>query len=171
MLWLPLKLPLTVGGSIPEPSRDLLYQAKVNYNFNAKHTAFLRFDGETAYLLNDYIGTSTGLPNWSPNEDKDTQLVYNAVFGETFIVSPTTVNQFTAQWMNFKHDSHFAPCPINVPYLGINSCLGYDLSFPSVTALTIPNTDLTTWEHNFEFRDDISKQIGRHALKFGGDYT
>ena len=37
--------------------------------------------------------------------------------------------------------------------------------------MSVPTSDLTTWEHSYEFRDDISKQVGRHALKFGGDYA
>ena len=54
---LPLNLGIKIGNSIPQPNRDLLYQGKVNYNFSAKNSAFLRFAGESAYLLNDSTGT------------------------------------------------------------------------------------------------------------------
>ena len=102
----------------------------------------------------------------------------NAAVGDAWVINPTTVNQFSSQWISFKHDNNYPVCPASVaaanPQLGIDACLGEHLSFVAGSVSTgISNAypDWFTEERKWEWRDDISKQMGRHSLKFGADYV
>ncbi|HYL36734.1 MAG TPA: TonB-dependent receptor [Bryobacteraceae bacterium] len=168
----PLNINVAVTPSVPQPSRDLITQGKVNYQLNAKHSAFVRYSGELGYVNNDFGGPGTGFLTFAPNIDENHQLLLNAAAGETWVVNATTVNQFTAQWISFTHDNKYPQCPLNIPSLGIDSCLGQRVTFPDVSA-GVQNAfpDWFNWERKWEFKDDFAKTAGRHALKFGVDYT
>jgi hypothetical protein len=170
-------IPLNIGiaplSAIPQPSRDLLTLGKINYQPNAQHSMFLRYSGEQGYTNNSAALTTPALFTWEKGVgDQNKQYVLNGAVGDTWVVNPTTVNQFTAQWLFNTHDTHYPICPRNIAYLGVNSCLGDHLSFPSFgTYIANALPDWETWDRSWQFRDDLSKQMGRHALKFGVNYT
>jgi hypothetical protein len=167
----PLNIGVLVTPTIAEPNDNLLVQGKVNYNLSARHSAFLRYAQEY-YHNQDFLGAQSALLDWAPYQNDNRLHIFDASLGDTFVVSPTLVNQFTAQYISYRQGEIFPHCPLNIPSLGVDSCLGRDLSFPSVSTATVnsfPNYFI--WDKQWEFRDDVSKQLGRHALKFGFDYT
>ena len=167
----PLNIGVLVTPTIAEPETNLLAQAKVNYNLSARNSAFLRGSTEL-FHDQDFLSQTSGLLTFSPFQNNNNLHIFDASLGETFVATPTTVNQFTMQYISYRQGENFPQCPINIASLGVDSCLGRDLSFPSVSTATVnsfPNYFI--WDKQWEFRDDLSKQLGRHALKFGFDYT
>src|SRR5262249_18467979 len=76
------------------------------------------------------------------------------------------VNQLNMQVLYWVHDNQYPDCGTPA------ACLSQKLSFPSVT--TGPSNTYPHWynrETRVQFKDDLSKQLGRHALKFGVDYS
>ena len=165
-------LGIVVNGSIPQPSRDWLYMGKVNWQPTSNHSVFFRWSGENGSIQNDFSGNTAINLNWEPYQDKNIQFLMNGATGDSWVISPTTVNSFTAQWISFKHDNQYPHCPLNIPALGPDSCLGESLAFPSLSSgISYAYGDWFTRERKWQWRDDLSKQIGRHALKFGIDYV
>jgi hypothetical protein len=162
--------------SIPQPSRDLLTQFKVNFNVNRNHNFYARYSGEVGYVDNDAMGASSVLLSWAQPMDRNKQNLWNAAGGWTWIVSPTTVNQVNFQFITFTHDNQYPACPLPTTnlgvYLGVNNCLPERLVFPSVsTAVANAFPHWYNFEDKYEFKDDFSKEFGRHATKYGADYT
>jgi hypothetical protein len=158
-----------VAGSTPGPSRDTLAQGKFNVQLSHKHSGYLRYSSEYSYI--DTGSTLT----WTDINNRNHQSIWNLAGGETWLINPTTVNQLTAQWIEFTHDSHYPACPLPTTYLGVNlganACLPQDLVFPT-QSVGVGNifplwTDL---DNKLEFKDDFSKQVGRHSLKAGGGF-
>jgi hypothetical protein len=166
-------LALAIGGAVPQPSVDTLAQAKLNYQLSSKNSLFLRFSSENGYVTNDFFSGRTGLLSWAKDySDRNIQALYGGALGDTWVISPTVVNQFTAQWIGFVHDNKFPVCPYSIPGLGLDSCVTERLIFPSVTvgpANGFP--DFTNVEKKWSFKEDLALQRGRHALKFGVDYS
>ena len=157
---------------MPQPSHDLLMQGKINFQLTQGNSLFLRYSNEYGYVDNDFFGANTGLYSWAKGySDRNLQALNGGAMGETWVISNRTVNQFAAQWLGFEHDNKFAVCPYNVPALGINSCLSEINTFPSVSTGVCCGgfPDFTNIEKKWGARDDLSIQLGRHALKFGVD--
>jgi len=155
------------------PNHELLAQAKLNYTLSAQHSMFLRYSSEVGAL---YYGSGSSAQSGltiSPYQTINYQKLYTISLGETFVINPTTVNSFTAQWQQYSHDNRYNTCPMSIPTLGVNSCLGDALAFAGgfSTSFIGAFPDYTNWEHKWQFKDDLSKQIGRHSLKFGADYS
>jgi hypothetical protein len=165
-------LGLAVGGAVPEPSHDLLIQGKVNYQLSPGNSLFFRFSSETGFVNNDFFGATSGLISWANGpSDRNLQNLYGGAMGETWVINNRMVNQFAAQWLGFEHDNKFPVCPYNVPQLGADSCLSETLIFPSVRTGNSNGgfPDFTNIEKKWQGKDDLSIQLGAHALKFGVD--
>jgi hypothetical protein len=65
-------LGVQASGSVGEPSHDLLYLAKFNWQPTAAHSVFLRWSGESSYVLNDFASNTAGLLNWQNGEEDKT---------------------------------------------------------------------------------------------------
>jgi hypothetical protein len=160
--------PLNIGAAdshaIAQPFRDLLTQAKTNLQLRQHHSLFVRFASQVGYTDNDFVTTGRALLACCAVAERNDETMWDASMGWTWVASPTTVNQFTAQYLYYHHDNQYPPCDPA-------TCLLQRLNFPSVS--TGVQQSFPHW-HNFEekveFKDDLSRQAGRHALKIGIDY-
>ena len=88
--------------------------------------------------------------------------------GWTWILSPSTVNEFRAQSAYYLHkDENGVPC------LDLAACVPQRLAFPSVNS-TQPFLAQPSWvnfEKKVEVMDNFSKQLGNHSVKVGVDYA
>src|SRR5439155_9676345 len=57
----PLNIGVQATNTIPQPSRDLMSQAKVNFNLSHNHSLFVRYASQYGYVDNDFVGTSQAL--------------------------------------------------------------------------------------------------------------
>ena len=166
----PLNIGVAATSTIPQPSRDLMSQMKFNAQLGHDHSIFVRYASEYGYVDNDFIGINAAFLDYGNGVmDDNKQKLWNVSPGWTWVVNPTTVNQLTVQYITWTHDQSYPSC--NLP--GLNACLSQRLTFPSGYS-TGPIHAFPKWynfEQKYEFKDDFSKQISRHALKFGADYT
>ncbi|MGE3509977.1 MAG: TonB-dependent receptor [Vicinamibacterales bacterium] len=163
-----LGIGVVAGTAVPQPFRDLLFQAKVNFQMSQNHSGFVRYMSQYGYVDNPALSSTAAL--WAANQfaQRNDQNLYSAAGGWTWIVNPTTVNEFRAQWAYYLHDD------INgVPCMDLASCVPQRLSFPSVSS-TVPFFAQDSWvnyETKFEIMNNLSKQIGNHSFKVGVDYA
>jgi hypothetical protein len=159
--------------SVSQPFRDLLGQAKVNFQLSSKHNVFARYAIQDGYVDNGSVTTGRTLLQGYDRLDRNAQHMWDASAGWTWVISPTAVNQFTTQYLYYDHDNIYPDCPSRVQggVIDWGTCLSRRLTFPSVsTGVSNSFPHWHNWEKKAEFRDDFSKQLGRHALKFGADY-
>jgi Carboxypeptidase regulatory-like domain len=170
---------IVAGHSVPQPSRGLMSQGKINIRHGEKHNGWIRYSSEYGYVNNDFIGSTGAELAYSPFVNHNHQGMWNLAGGETWIINSETVNQFTAQYISYTHDQEYPACPASVPRvylgvdLGVDACLPQRLLFPSVSIGQTYGGAQPLWtdlDNKLEIRDDLSKQIGRHAVKLGGRY-
>nr|MBA3240623.1 carboxypeptidase regulatory-like domain-containing protein [Acidobacteriota bacterium] len=85
---------------LPQPFNDWQYTIKGDFNLNNKHTLVTRFSGQNNDALNDQAGFLIVRTDLSGgNESLNT--LYSFLANETWVVSNSTVNQFTYQYTTF----------------------------------------------------------------------
>jgi hypothetical protein len=164
----PLGIGVKATASLPQPARDLLTQAKINFNLSQDQSLFVRYGGQHGRLDNSFGGTGSALLDYAPVLERNGQKLVNLSSGWTWIVNPRVVNQVTAQFLTWTHNNEYPACPL------AQGCLIQKLVFPSVSTGPVSGGGFPNW-YNFEdkiqLRNDTSIQTGRHAWKFGVDYA
>jgi hypothetical protein len=166
-----LNLPIADTSSVPQPFRDLLFQAKVTTQVRPNHNVFGRFMSQHGYVDNPQVGGGTALWDGLRYNHRNDQNLWSAAGGWTWVASNTAVNEFRAQYAYYLHDDLSGrPC------LDRAACVPLMLSFPSVTtafpgAYTFAHPSWVNYEKKIEFMNNFSKQIGRHSIKTGIDYA
>jgi outer membrane receptor protein involved in Fe transport len=154
-----LSLAVPIGADpaqvIPTPFFETRYNARLDYKFNDRNTAYLSYASQENNSLNDQsdgIGDLTG-GNFTKNHLQVANLTVNSV------LTPTWVNSFTFgyQFWNNIIDSN-----IVTPYVTFNA-----VSEWFGTNVNVPQE---SYQRKFQFRDDITKSLRNHTLKFGIDY-
>jgi hypothetical protein len=161
--------------TIPQPSRDLLLDEKVNYQPNANHSYWVKYASQHGYVNNDDVTTSTALIAGVIDEQNNLN-VQTVSGGFTWVASPTAVNQLTAQFETYNHDNVYPYGPTGC--LGVSgvsgvsaTCANANVSFGDGITAGFLNEfhDWHNLEKKVQVRDDFSKQIGPHSLKFGAE--
>jgi Carboxypeptidase regulatory-like domain/TonB dependent receptor-like, beta-barrel/TonB-dependent Receptor Plug Domain len=164
----PLNIGVKVTPTLPQPARDLLSQAKVNFNVGTQHNVFVRYGGELGYLDNSFGGNGSALLDYADRLERNHQKLNNVSSGWSWILNPRMVNQFTVQYLTWTHNNEYPDCPL------AQGCLIQRLVFPTVNTGPVSGGGFPNW-YNFEdkvqFRNDTSIQSGKHGLKFGVDYA
>ena len=162
--------PLGIGvrntRTVEQPMRDLMTQGKVNLQLSQPHSLYVRYASQVGYLDNDVVGAGLALQQCCDITNRNKQTMWTVASGWTWVLNSTTVNQLSAQFLYWEHDSQYPSCGDPA------TCLSQKLSFPSVS--TGPANTSPHWynrEQRVQIKDDFSKQIGRHAIKFGADYS
>ena len=73
------------------------------------------------------------------------------------LLSNSSVNQFTA---GYQYWNNLIASNISAPLV----------TFPDASFGTNTNVPQQSWQRKWQFRDDISKTIGKHTLKGGFDF-
>jgi hypothetical protein len=166
-----LNLPISDTTSVPQPFRDMLFQAKVNTQLGRNHSVFGRYMSQYGHVDNPQVGAGTALWQGLEYNHRNNQSLWSASGGWTWVLSNTAVNEFRAQYAYYLHDDKSGrPC------LDTAGCVPLMVSFPSVTTAfpggyTFAHPSWVNYEKKIEFMDNFSKQIGRHSLKTGIDYA
>jgi hypothetical protein len=167
--------------SIPQDSRDLLIQGKVNYQFRANQTFFVKYAEQSGYVNNDAVTAGRALLATGALTDQNQLKVFTGTGGWTWVLSPTAVNQLSLLWEYYKHDNLYdytkpipgAPsgCLANPGVTRVpDACFNADTTFPDVSAgYAGAFRHFQNFQRKYEEKDDFSKQLGRHALKAGMD--
>jgi len=139
--------------AIPRPFFEYRYNGRADWLINAKNSAYIAYNSQANNSLNDQSDGTGDLTNgnFTKNHLQLANFTLNTLF------SNTTINQFTFgyQYWNNLIDSH-----ISVPLV----------TFPDASFGTNGNVPQQSFQRKWQFRDDVSKAIGRHTLKAGADY-
>jgi hypothetical protein len=142
---------------IPQPYGETMYTIKGDFKISDTDTLSVRWAQQLNNATNDQITTPIYDLSVS-NHDKNR--LYSILASETKSIGSNKVNQFTFQFNNFLGDLYSNILP---PATG-------SLTFPSVAIGGSVATGQVNQQQRVQFRDDFSTLVGRHTLRFGGDY-
>jgi hypothetical protein len=159
----------TIPTSVEVPFRDTLFSTRVDWTQSARSQWFVRGSLDRNHTRNDLVQQgalpSTGFTT--------TSNYYNILLNQQFQFTPEWHGSFTAEASGFHH--------LKVR----NSNLGIALAFP-FTASVLTTSGLETFGDNqfqtaitafpvardqqkYQFRYDVSRASGRHAVRFGAN--
>ncbi len=140
--------------TVPTPFFENRINGRLDYTINSKHSAYFSVSTQANNSLNDQSGATFDATegNFTKNHLQVANLTLNSAF------SPTLVNQATfgfQYWNNLIDSTTRAPLftfPNNIQF-GTNT--------------NVPQNSI---QRKFQFKDDVSKSIGKHTFKTGVDY-
>lgn len=156
---------------IPQISNYDEIIGRVDYVKSSKQALFAR------YYLNDYDYPAFYSPNnlmWS-NNPGELMRSQSVTLGDTYTLSPTTVNSFHATFTRMRNDRAPSGEQLSPAAVGINTYTAYphDLRmeissyFNSGCGNCAPGFFNT---NTFHFSNDVDMIKGRHQLAFGADF-
>src|SRR5213082_2919463 len=138
---------------LPRPFYEYRYNGRADWLINEKNSAYISYNSQANNSLNDQSDGTGDLTNgnFTKNHLQLANLTLNT------LISNTAINQLTFgyQYWNNLIDSH-----ISAPLV----------TFPSASFGTNGNVPQQSFQRKWQFKDDVSKTIGRHTLKAGADY-
>src|SRR6266705_691299 len=139
---------------VPTPFFENRIAGRMDWTINSKHTAYLSVATQANNSLNDQSNGTFDLTegNFTKNHLQIANLTLNSVF------SPTLLNQFTAGWQYWNNliDSTTRAPLITFP---VGAQFGTNTNVPQESI-----------QRKWQFKDDLSKTIGKHTLQTGFDY-
>ena len=141
---------------IRTPYDDTLFSGKIDHRLTSTQSMFYRFSYQSNKSPNDQVATParTDLSGGNLTTNK----LYSGVINHTWNLSPSSLNQFTFHFQDFKNEI-------------LPAAEGLTLTFPTnITIGQNANTPQATEERKFQFRDDFTVTKGDHTLKFGANY-
>jgi carboxypeptidase family protein/TonB-dependent receptor-like protein len=167
----PLNIDVLPATAYRQPHEDLLGNGKVNVQLSQQHTGFVRYAIERTTLYNTGLRGGNALRASNPDWDDNHFNAWNIGAGETWVLGTTALNSFNFQYLHYKQNQFVPQCA----GMGFTTeeCLLQTLVFPSVSTAPAPQTSgfPSRDEPRWQFKDDFSKLIGEHSLKFGGDFV
>ncbi|HUB31778.1 MAG TPA: carboxypeptidase regulatory-like domain-containing protein [Bryobacteraceae bacterium] len=138
--------------SIPTPFFETRYNGRLDWTINSKNSAYVSYNSQANNSLNDQSNGTADLTNG--NYTLNHLQLINATLNS--LVSSTMVNTFTA---GYQYWNNLIASNISAPLI----------VFPDASLGTNTNVPQQSWQRKWQFRDDVSKTIGAHTLKFGAD--
>lgn len=162
---------IAVPATVPIPFRDYIGSVRFDWAQSSKSNWFLR-TSQDSYLTHNALVQQATLPSTGLTTHNN---YWNVALSNNYTFSPTWLGTFVFD-ASLLHLTQTR-----------NSDLGFALQFPfSVTALTVSGfetygdnqfaTPITLFpdlrnQDKYQFRYDLSHIMGKHALKFGVDFT
>src|SRR5579862_6022051 len=156
--------------------------ARIDVRLSQNNTFTFHYDKEIATLSNVDVGGSAtiGPLPAAPLKLLDVahfpETLYQ--FSETWLASPTVVNHFAFQKEYYTKQDFGLNCENanqggQGPALGlsVDQCSILNMNFPSIVTKDFNTGGFPDYEDDhLEFHDDVSLQLGKHAIKFGGEF-
>ncbi len=141
------------AATIPTPFFENRIAGRMDWTINSKHTAYLAVATQANNSLNDQSNSTFDLTegNFTKNHLQIANLTLNSMF------SPTLINQFTAGW---QYWNNLIDSTTRAPLI----------TFPSAQFGTNGNVPQESIQRKWQFKDDLSKTVGKHTFKTGFDY-
>src|SRR5882724_5508844 len=139
---------------IARPFYETRYNGRIDYKFNDRETAYVSYTSQVNNSLNDQSGQTGDLTegNFTKNHLQAANVTLNSV------LSNSTVNSFL------------------VGYQYWNNIIDSTLKVPLVTFIggssfgTNGNVPQQSYQRKWQFRDDLTKTVGRHNFGMGVDF-
>lgn len=144
------------GSTIETPYDDTLLTLKSDWQIDNRQRAFVRFAFQDQTSPNDQIPVpaTSDITNGNTNRTRN----YDLVFNHQFTLSSNRLHQAAFHYQDFNNE--ILPNVTNAAFL----------DFPTVDSGPNANTPQQTTSRKFQFRNDLTQQSGRHALKAGTNY-
>jgi hypothetical protein len=140
--------------TVPTPFFENRLNGRVDWTINNKHSAYLSVTTQANNSLNDQSNGLFDLTegNFTVNHLQIANVTVNSS------LSPTLVNQFTAgfQYWNNLIDS-----------TGRTPLFTFPTGIEFGTNTNVPQNSI---QRKYQFKDDVSKTVGRHTFRTGFDY-
>ncbi len=138
---------------IPRPFYETRYSGRMDWTVNPKNTAYLSYSSQANNSLNDQSDATMDLTegNFTINHLQVANLTL------TSQLSTSTVNQFTA---GFQYWNNLIDTKLRAPLV----------TFPSASFGTNGNVPQQSFQRKWQFKDDLSKTVGKHTLRAGVDF-
>jgi hypothetical protein len=140
--------------TIPTPFFENRLNGRLDWTINSKHSAYLSVTTQANNSLNDQSNGLFDLTegNFTVNHLQIANLTVNSS------LTPTLVNQFTAgfQYWNNLIDS-----------TGRTPLFTFPTGIEFGTNTNVPQNSI---QRKYQFKDDVSKTVGRHTFRTGFDY-
>jgi outer membrane receptor protein involved in Fe transport len=138
---------------IPRPFHEWRYNGRLDYTINSRNTAYISYSSQANDSLNDQSGDTGDLTegNFTTNHLQLANFTLNSQ------ISSSLVNQFT---FGFQYWNNLIASKVSAPLV----------TFPDASFGTNTNVPQQSFQRKWQFKDDISKTIGRHTFKAGADY-
>ncbi len=161
-----------VSYAIPSEQVENQFIGRIDATINQKHSLYGR------YFLDDYTSPAFFSPTnvLITTQAGNYERAQGLTLGETYIISPNTVNSFHATATRRRNNRGGAPQGIGPSTLGINTYAPSD-NFLEITATNKFSTYCGTCAsakfnvNTFSFADDVNMVHGKHQLSFGGEYV
>jgi len=141
------------SATIPRPFFEWRYNGRADWVINKNNTVYLSYTSQVNNSLNDQSNATMDLTEG--NFTKNHMIVSNLSWNS--LLSSTTVNQLTLgyqYWNNLIDSSISAPLVV----------------FPNASFGTNTNVPQQSFQKKWQFKDDLSKNVGRHTFKAGADF-
>jgi hypothetical protein len=140
--------------TVPTPFFENRLNGRLDYVFNNKHSAYFSVSTQANNSLNDQSGATFDATegNFTKNHLQVANLTINSQLG------PTMVNQFTA---GFQYWNNLIDSNTRAPLFTFSNNIQFG------TNTNVPQNSI---QRKYQFKDDISKTIGKHTFKTGVDF-
>ena len=141
------------SATVPTPFFENRIAGRMDWTINSKHTAYLSVATQANNSLNDQSDGTFDLTegNFTKNHLQIANITLNSAF------SPTLLNQLTAGW---QYWNNLIDSTTRTPLV----------TFPNAQFGTNTNVPQESIQRKWQFKDDLSKTVGKHTFKTGFDY-
>ena len=141
------------SATVPTPFYENRLNGRMDWTINNKHTAYISVSTQANNSLNDQSNGTFDLTegNFTKNHLQVANLTLNSAF------SPKLLNQFTFGW---QYWNNLIDSKTRTPLV----------TFPSAQFGTNTNVPQESIQRKWQFKDDLSKTVGKHTLQTGFDY-
>ena len=138
---------------IPRPFYENRINGRMDWTINSKHSAYLAVSTQANNSLNDQSDGTMDLTegNFTVNHLQLANLTFNSTF------TPTLVNQLTLGW---QYWNNLIDSTTRTPLV----------TFPDAQFGTNTNVPQNSIQRKWQFKDDVSKTMGKHTFRAGVDY-
>jgi hypothetical protein len=158
---------ISVPPNVPVPFRDSLFTARLDWAQSVNSQWFLRASLDRNHTQNDLV-QQAALPS---SGSTTTSNYYNILVGQQFRISPSWLGALTLEASNFHHtkarNSHLG-LALAFPFsANFHTTSGFETFGDNQFATEISAFPVVRDQQKYQFRYDIFRSSGRHALRFG----
>ncbi len=157
---IPLSSSGTVSQVAPAATDTLAYSGRIDYNISERDVFYARFGEFDSHA--DSTGNTFINSNLVENGTSSANRAWDGTLTETHTFSPNTVNTFLS--------SYGRSAPVFTPFF--NNAGKPEIEFGDGTSFFGTDTILPQGrlQNTFEQVDTVTHVIGKHTIKFGGEY-
>ena len=161
-----------VSYSIPKLTSDNQFVTRVDYAINQKNNLYARYFIDGYQLPAFFFPTNILVTTQSGN----IQRVQTFTLGESYTISPRTVNTFHVTVSRRRNDRGYAPNDINAATLGVNLYQavpnGLQLSVSNKFTVGGGTNSVSHFNDNaLSISDDVTLLRGKNQIVFGGEWV